>query len=268
MSSGVLSQMCEYYADLEAKIAAEGRLGGFTTHNTDKGSNREQILIDILNAHLPRRLKAIKGGVVVNLNGDVSKQIDIIIVHDAFPAFGAVANPVVIAEAVLGVIEVKSSLTISDTEKSRGELLKAIDNVTSVPTMTGGSLVAKPKARHEIFKKLPVRAVYAYTCGDQRALHAKAQELLLKTAPQLRFRFPNVIAVNQKVHMVHHPNYKHPARAKVDCIDLTVNKALQGLPIGAILSMLVDTVSFLPHMEVNMGEYVAKAFGTVGEITK
>lgn len=173
------SKMNAYFGDLEERIAAEAKMAGFSKHNSDKGSNREQILINILNDHLPDSLQAISGGTIFNLDGETSGQIDIIIKNETFPLFGALAKPMVPIEAVVGAIEVKSTLNTTELEKSIDLLAgipmwddRTVASCSSDPhEFPNGEVVDKKSAyRHN----WPARMIYGYAGSTTDILHEKA----------------------------------------------------------------------------------------------
>ncbi len=95
-------------------------------HSGLKGAANEQIVKDFLRQYLPRTLD-ISSGTIVDSNGGVSRQLDIII-HDSAktPIFYQSENVRVIpVECVYAVIEVKAYL-------DKSELEKAFDNMKSV----------------------------------------------------------------------------------------------------------------------------------------
>src|SRR5262245_11975403 len=82
-------------------------------HNLEKGLGNEQTLRDLLIAFLPRRFGVAKGK-VVNSNGDMSQQLDVIIydAHNCPSLFvDENKNQIIPIEGVYQVIEVKTTLT-------------------------------------------------------------------------------------------------------------------------------------------------------------
>ncbi|MDD2736880.1 MAG: hypothetical protein PHF56_23345 [Desulfuromonadaceae bacterium] len=107
----------EYFADIVQEMAAKSRAirRDFSSHRPSAGTNREQIVADFLRAHLPRRF-GVETGLVVNVDGQFSKQADLVIV-DAMsnaPYHSQAPNPLWPVEAVYSLIEVKTSLTLPE----------------------------------------------------------------------------------------------------------------------------------------------------------
>lgn len=192
--------MNAYFAALEERVASEAKMAGFSEHDPDKGSNREQILIDILNDHLPASLRAISGGTIFNLDGKTSGQIDIIVKNNTFPLFGSLAKPMVPVEAVIGVIEVKSML---DTPR----LKQSIDLLAEIP-MWDDRTVASSSINRRMFpngeeldakaaykQNWPSRMIYAYRGNDTDTLYNAAKNYYNKFAN--KDFLPMMIAVNK-----------------------------------------------------------------------
>ena len=57
----------EYFNSLADVLEANSKAASFNQHRPDSGTNRENALIQVLNDHLPNRLRAINGGTVINL---------------------------------------------------------------------------------------------------------------------------------------------------------------------------------------------------------
>ena len=69
----------------------------------------------------------------MNIEGDLSKQIDVIVKNDLFPRFDQHGKSCVIAEAVAGVVSVRSHLDKAGLEET-------IENVASVPEFSDSTL--------------------------------------------------------------------------------------------------------------------------------
>jgi hypothetical protein len=112
----------EFFQRVEETLLARFRESGFVAHAGDKGENREEILREFLEKHLPRKYGVLKGEIITS-SGDRSHSADIII-FDALsaPVLYRGKTAVVPIESVYGIIEVKSSL-------SKAELLDATGKI-------------------------------------------------------------------------------------------------------------------------------------------
>ncbi|MFC1622880.1 DUF6602 domain-containing protein, partial [Patescibacteria group bacterium] len=114
-----------------------------TGHPNDVGGNREDVIIDFFNKHLPHKFNAIKGGKIFDSKGSASKQVDVVIYDNHIPRLASYQQTLYLAEGVATAIEIKPKLT-------KAELIKAIDNLKSIKLL-------EKKVKHAIsvgeFKK-------------------------------------------------------------------------------------------------------------------
>jgi len=117
-------EMSEFFTRVEETMLAMFRQAGFVQHAGDKGENREEILRDFLEKHLPKRYGIIKGEVITK-DGTRSHSADVII-YDALncPVLYRGHTAVLPIEGVYGIIEVKSRL-------SKAEFLDAAAKIES-----------------------------------------------------------------------------------------------------------------------------------------
>lgn len=101
----------DLFSSIESTLLSRFKESGFIQHSGDKGENREEILIDFLVKHLPKRYGVTKGEVITK-DGKRSHAIDIII-YDAIncPVLYSGKTSILPIEGVYGIIEVKSSLS-------------------------------------------------------------------------------------------------------------------------------------------------------------
>ena len=112
----------DLFASIETTLLARFKESGFIQHAGDKGENREEILMEFLEKHLPKRYGVTKGEVVTK-DGKRSHAIDIII-YDALncPVLYSEKTSIVPIEGVYGIIEVKSSLSKAEFEDAASKI--------------------------------------------------------------------------------------------------------------------------------------------------
>ena len=71
----------ELFTSIKTTMLSRFKESGFIQHNGDKGENREEILMEFLANHLPKRYGVTKGEVITK-DGKRSHEVDIII-YDA-----------------------------------------------------------------------------------------------------------------------------------------------------------------------------------------
>lgn len=117
-----------------------------TSHPTDTGTNREEILINFFENHLPHKFNAVRGGKIYDSNCNLSKQVDVIIYENTAPRLDSQGQTLYMAEGVAAAIEVKPKLT-------KGELEIAIENLKSIKKLEKkiGSGVVIGDVRKDIY---------------------------------------------------------------------------------------------------------------------
>jgi hypothetical protein len=104
------------------KMLVDFEASGAVEHRRSKGTIREAYLLDYLRKYLPRAVKAEHSGEAVTVDGEVSKECDIMILDPSTPPFRDEEDyRIVPIECVQGVIEVKSLPRLSCTPRCLGE---------------------------------------------------------------------------------------------------------------------------------------------------
>jgi uncharacterized protein DUF6602 len=102
--------LTKYFADLERVIAANYGLAP-THHRSDKGEDREEFLLSVLNNHLPQIARAHRGGIILDCDDSTSSQTDIVINSLWSPMLRQNKKPIFLAQGVYAAVEVKSVLS-------------------------------------------------------------------------------------------------------------------------------------------------------------
>lgn len=103
----------EYLADvarvMRAKSASIRR--DFASHHLSAGENREDLVSEFLQTHLPRRF-GVSSGLVISHDGEFSKQADLLVVDEQnnAPLYAGNKNKLWPVEAIYSLIEVKTNL--------------------------------------------------------------------------------------------------------------------------------------------------------------
>ncbi|KKP67973.1 MAG: hypothetical protein UR66_C0009G0063 [Candidatus Moranbacteria bacterium GW2011_GWE1_35_17] len=133
----IKQKLKDYFEGVADMIQLEYKHSSTTGHPNDVGDNREDILINFFNKHLPHKFKAIRGGKIFDSEGNSSKQVDVVIYDNNIPRLASYQQTLYLAEGVATAIEIKPSLT-------KGEFIKAIENLKSIKLLkkkTGGSIM-------------------------------------------------------------------------------------------------------------------------------
>ncbi|QQG40561.1 MAG: hypothetical protein HYV37_03260 [Candidatus Levyibacteriota bacterium] len=122
----------EYFESFVDEIKGKfQRIKTLTSHRVTSGDYHEEILRTIIRNFLTKRY-SVKKGFIYKGKGDVSNQIDIMIVDETMPAaylFQEGDFAIVIPEAVIAILEVKTTLNAGDFDN-------AVENIASAKRLS------------------------------------------------------------------------------------------------------------------------------------
>lgn len=123
-----MSRYFDHLADQLASKISQAKVY-ITKHNPSTGALAEAVLREFLQEHLPGQVRA-EQGFILSPDGGLSKQCDILIydAHRYAPFYRAGAVVVVPVEAVIAVIEVKTSIN----KRAFEEVIKYFEAFDSV----------------------------------------------------------------------------------------------------------------------------------------
>lgn len=116
--------LIDWFDALEGTLEAETKVAGLLDHASTIGQAREFLVGRVLKTILPASVH-VGAGKVIDYQGNMSKQIDIIIYDPRFPMLKIEGGGLYFVEGTLATIEIKSSI---DTNQLNGSL----DNCKSV----------------------------------------------------------------------------------------------------------------------------------------
>lgn len=131
MPQNFFTRLRNYYLDVAKVLRGEADAASIFPNTTDVGMTREKIYANFLKEHAPSKCNVFLGGFLFDLNGNESKQIDVIVTTDTAPRFnfrnqeggGKSFSPV---EGTLGVASIKTNL-------DKQQLFDALDGIASIP---------------------------------------------------------------------------------------------------------------------------------------
>jgi hypothetical protein len=168
MSTDAFAKMAEYFESLVQEMKSEARQAGLLQNTTAVGTGREEIFRRLLERHLPDNCEVFRGGYVFNVEGETSRQIDVIATSGPTPRFEILPNLQAIAplEGTIGVAEVKTKL-------DKAELHKALENFASLPQITDPAKALNPNIGNvgaEFWWDWPYKVIFAYAAIDKKTL--------------------------------------------------------------------------------------------------
>jgi hypothetical protein len=251
-----------YFNSLSDLISAKSQLASMTPHRPDIGSNKEDIIIELLNNHIPERLRAINGGTVIGLAGAQSNQIDVIVKNDLFPRFDQNNKSFVLIDSVASAITVKSML---DTNALRD----CLNNLASIPqfntksfSLTNSSII-RTGIENEFFKLHPTLAVFAYD-GISFESILVSMDTLVKELGIPTNRLPHFVIVNGKYVIQRMLSDTPDETGKIYPAGAIHGFAPRHEQRGALIATLINSINgyntFLPFMKINYHEYLNEAY--------
>jgi hypothetical protein len=121
-NTSIRMNLNELFSSVEMTMLARFKESGFIQHSGDKGENREEILREFLQKHLPKRYGVTKGEVITK-EGQRSHAIDIIICDTVnCPILYAEKTSILPVEGIYGIIEAKSSLSKHEFEDAASKI--------------------------------------------------------------------------------------------------------------------------------------------------
>lgn len=160
-------------------------------HGGDLGENREQLIVDFINKNQPRRLNAIRGGQVIGLNSEPSKQIDVLVTHDSTIEFRADHKSYRVAEAILAGIAIKSNLT-------RESLKDDFKNLASIPKPSHAVLKLSHSDAAGLFniysRSFPHRMIIGWNGATAETLLSALNEAAAENLDIHVSNYPDVVA--------------------------------------------------------------------------
>ena len=131
MTNPFYERLHGYFNSVGEALKVDSDIAAIFPNGSDKGAAREQLFAQVLKDHLPSSCNIKLGGFVFNLEGDESKQMDIIISNSNSVQFDALntdsgGKSFNCIEGCLAVVSMKSKL-------DKKELFESLENLASLP---------------------------------------------------------------------------------------------------------------------------------------
>lgn len=159
MPKNIFNRLREYYLKVAEVLRGDAESASIFPNTTDIGISRERVYAEFLRLHAPSKCNVFLGGFLFDIDGNESKQLDVIITTDTTPRFdlhnheggGKSFSPV---EGCIGVVSSKSTL-------DKKELHDALSGIASIPEMQSleGRLSFTTEIPH--YEEWPYRIIYA-----------------------------------------------------------------------------------------------------------
>jgi len=198
----VFVRLRNYFQEIANALDDEKQASSIFPNPIDAGTSREDILIEFLIRHLPKRCEAIKGGFIFDSLGNESKQIDLIVTNDItlqfrqFDKGGQQGKSFNCVEGCYCAISVKTTL-------DKPNLADSLTNIASIPPMPDLGNQINPYIKgKEVFLDLPYKVIFAFNGVASKTLLSHIDEFYAQT-PVPENRRPDLIVINNKYAVVH-----------------------------------------------------------------
>ena len=189
-----------YYLNVGEVLRGEAGAASIFPNTTDIGMERERVYAEFLRTHLPASCNVLYGGFLFNLEGDESKQLDLIVTNDVSPQYNlnnedGQAKTFGCIEGCIAVASIKSTL---DTT----QLNNALDNIASLPDKQALDDRVNPMLRVPNYEDWPFKIIYASGGVSLETLLSGIAAFYDANPSIPRFRRPNLIHVAGKYNVV------------------------------------------------------------------
>jgi hypothetical protein len=198
----IFIRLRDYFQNIAISLDDEKRTSNIFPNPSDKGATREDILIEFLIHHLPKRCEAIKGGFIFDSLGNESNQIDLLVINDLTLQFNQFESNVTqgksfnCIEGCYCAISVKSSL-------DKKELEDSLLNISSIPQMPNLEDKINPFiSGKEKVQDFPFKIVFSFSGPSYDTTMQNMMEFYdHHEIPENRR--PDMIIVNNKYFIIH-----------------------------------------------------------------
>lgn len=186
------TRLKQYYASVGKVLKGQSELASIFPNSNDIGLSRELIYAKFLQNHLPHACRVDLGGFLFNLDGEESKQLDVIITTDVCPQFNfhktGFGKSFSCVDGTLAVACLKSNLDSL-------QLKDSLENIAAIPMHLPLNGRANPQAIITNYDNWPYKIVYAPKGISRENLANRLNEFYLEH-PEIPFsRRPDIIHV-------------------------------------------------------------------------
>jgi hypothetical protein len=158
------STLQERFKSVAKKVRVDFEESAHTKHHGSRGTEREEIVAKFLELYVPGTVEVVHNAEIIAVNGEVSKQCDIILADRNAPRLRDIeSHRIIPAECVFGVIEVKTRL-------DGRELKDACDKIAEAKKLPRRAYVRQPNPQ----SVLPIFGfVFAFDSIQPKTLHGR-----------------------------------------------------------------------------------------------
>jgi hypothetical protein len=153
----------DYFEHISDSLNSDTGASSIFPNSTDSGGSREDLIRDFLISHLPKKSEVFKGGFLFDMNGNESKQIDLLVANDITLQFKKFVNPQTSGKSFnyiggcLAAFSIKSNL-------DKKELEDSLLNIASIPMFpyTRADFNPLVNISDGIEMRMPLKVIFAF----------------------------------------------------------------------------------------------------------
>ena len=195
----VYHDLARHFEKIAAELSSQAGQSGILSNSTGVGTDREEIYRAFLERHLPKACDAFLGGYVFDMEGNRSKQMDIIVTAGATPRFliADEARHIAPLEGTIATVESKSNL-------NGDELRDSLEKCASIPSMPNKDGIVFPILRvpEAEWVDIPFKIIVAYDGNSKENILHNINEYYRENDDIPLFRRPNLIHVIGKYFII------------------------------------------------------------------
>lgn len=264
---GVLERISKlYFQGIADDITNAEQISAIYPNASDVGDIRENILKSFLIQHLPARCSVTKGGFIFDSLNNESKQMDIIVTHDAalnfayFDRADSQNKKFQNVEGCLAAVTVKSTL-------EKDALHDALTNLASIPKMPESIFesINPGISNREQYLLFPKKIVFAFEGASVQTVLKHVNEFYSKKSFE-DYKKADLIIVNNSFSIVrvregaqtrngskpksgtYHAEYKGAPEE--------IGKTFGTLPLLRLLTIIQEAAQFPPNILYNYNDYI------------
>lgn len=186
----------EYFSDIGKVLKGEADSASIFPNTTDIGMSRERIYSEVLRLHLPSSCNVYYGGFVFDLDGNESKQIDLIVSNDKSIQFNfhnqdGSGKSFACIDGCIAVASIKSTL-------DSAQIRDSLDNLASLPDKSPLDGRQNPLIRINNYEDWPYKIVYASDGVSAQTASSTIDQFYLDNPSIPIHKRPNLIHVAGK----------------------------------------------------------------------
>ncbi len=196
MAKKFYQRLQKYYSNVGKVLKGDANAASIFPNTTDIGMCRERIYGEVLKLHLPSSCNTYYGGFIFDIEGNESKQIDLIISNDKSIQFNFLnqdnsGKSFACIDGCVAVASIKSNL-------NSAELIDSLENLASIPNKVPLEGKVNPFFNISNYGDWPFKIVYASDGISSEAVECEIKKFYIKNPEIPIYKRPNLIHVAGK----------------------------------------------------------------------